>query len=161
MCPKILLGNNTGVIYSPGFPNNYPEDMYCDWLITAPRYHYLLLNFTELQLETGGCCCPDRLEVRDGRYSWNKQLARYCASEYSPQLPVPSGRYARVQFTSDGSGGAGGFLLFFRFTDNPYETTTTAAPWTTPYYCKWSLVTTGADSSRTKIKRHKAISFRC
>ena len=148
----MLFGNNTGVIYSPGFPNNYPDRMDCLWTITAPDYKYLLLNFTELQLETGGC--SDRVEVRDGRYSWNKQLESYCASQYRPQVLVPSGRWARVKFSSDTAKNARGFLLFIRFTDNYYETT--AAPYTvwptTPYYCKWSLAPIGAESSRITMK---------
>ena len=140
-----MLGNNTGVIYSPGFPNRYPDNMDCDWTITAPRYQYLVLNFTELQLETGGCY--DMVDVRDGRYSWSDELASYCHTQYSPRVLVPSGYSARVKFKSDGDSGAKGFLLFIRFTYYRYRTTW--APYTvwppTTYYCKWNLVTIGTE----------------
>ena len=140
-----MLGNNTGVIYSPGFPNDYPEDMYCDWLITAPGYwQYLLLNFTELQLEYG---CYDSVVVRDGLFSGSDELASYCDTQYSPRVLVPSGHSARVEFTSHIGGGAKGFLLFIRFTDYRYRTTW--APYTVwppiTYYCKWNLVTIGTE----------------
>ena len=128
------------MIYSPGFPNDYPADMDCDWLIDAHQYKYLLLNFTELQLEGGGCY--DTVEVRDGRYSWSRQLASYCTSQYRPSWLVPSGRYARLEFTSDSGVGAKGFLLFIQFMDWPYYTTTARPMWpTTSDFCKWNLVT--------------------
>ena len=150
----MLLGNNTGVIYSPGFPNDYPEDMYCNWLISAPQYQYPLLNFTEFQLEAGGCY--DTVDVRDGQYSWSDELASYCTSKYSPQVLVPSGHYARVEFTSDSSGGAEGFLLFIRFTDYRYQTTAAPPMWTTaPDYCKLSLVTLQNQADRDEKRDHE------
>ena len=99
--------------------------------------------------------CYDQVIVRDGQYSSSKQLASYCGSWYSSAVVVPSGRYARVEFTSKSYYSAKGFLLSIRFTDFRYQTT--AAPYTqwptTPYRCKWSLATTGAESSRESEMR--------
>ena len=40
-----------GTIYSPGYPNEYPDSQDCTWLITVPHGHGVYINFTLLQTE--------------------------------------------------------------------------------------------------------------
>ncbi|TWW68181.1 CUB and sushi domain-containing protein 1 [Takifugu flavidus] len=40
-----------GTIYSPQYPNEYPNSQDCSWLITVPHGHGVYINFTLLQTE--------------------------------------------------------------------------------------------------------------
>ncbi|KAG9344371.1 hypothetical protein JZ751_011040, partial [Albula glossodonta] len=40
-----------GTIYSPEYPNEYPNSQDCTWLITVPHGHGIYINFTLLQTE--------------------------------------------------------------------------------------------------------------
>lgn len=40
-----------GTIYSPQYPNEYPNSQDCSWLISVPHGHGVYINFTLLQTE--------------------------------------------------------------------------------------------------------------
>lgn len=40
-----------GTVYSPGFPDEYPNSKDCTWLIIVPPGHGIYINFTLLQTE--------------------------------------------------------------------------------------------------------------
>ncbi len=40
-----------GTIFSPEYPNEYPDSQDCTWLITVPHGHGVYINFTLLQTE--------------------------------------------------------------------------------------------------------------
>lgn len=53
--PAVPCGGNVtaqnGTVYSPGFPNQYPNSQDCSWLLTVPVGYGIHLNFTLLQTE--------------------------------------------------------------------------------------------------------------
>ena len=55
--------SSTGVIHSPGWPNNYGHGMECQWVINAPINQQIELNFTRFDLENHTNCEYDFLEV--------------------------------------------------------------------------------------------------
>ena len=137
VCPRALEGNNTGVIYSPRFPNNYPSSKKCTWTIGKYPYNNLVLNFTFLELEGLGSRCYDKVIVRDGQSTWSTKLGEYCQGiKKPPSVVTPTGRFATVEFSSDLLITRKGFLMFYKFL-NPSNTTTsptTVWPTTkTPY----------------------------
>ncbi|MBN3320802.1 CSMD1 protein, partial [Atractosteus spatula] len=67
-----------GTIYSPEYPNEYPNSQDCTWLITVPHGHGIYINFTLLQTEP----VTDYIAVWDG------------PEENYPQLGVFSGNTA-------------------------------------------------------------------
>uniref|UniRef100_A0A8C6KSQ2 CUB and Sushi multiple domains 1 n=1 Tax=Nothobranchius furzeri TaxID=105023 RepID=A0A8C6KSQ2_NOTFU len=96
-----------GTIYSPQYPNEYPNSQDCSWFITVPHGHGVYINFTLLQTEP----VTDYIAVWDG------------ADTSSPQLGVFSGNTALesaystspmvlIRFHSDFSTG-GLFILNF------------------------------------------------
>ena len=125
VCPRALEGNNSGVIYSPRFPNNYPNYKNCYWTIGAKYpYNNLVLNFTLFELEGRGSRCYDKVIVRDGRYKWSTKLGEYCqGTKKTPFVVTPTGRFARVEFTSDSVVTGKGFLMFYKSLHSPYTTT--------------------------------------
>ena len=128
VCPRVLEGNNTGVIYSPSFPNDYPNNMNCYWTIGRYSYNNLVLNFTFFDLEDG---CYDKVIVRDGQYTWITR--QYCqGTKITPFVVTPTGRFARVEFTSDSLNTRKGFLMFYKFLYSPYTTTSPTTRYTIP-----------------------------
>ncbi|KTG02859.1 hypothetical protein cypCar_00029462, partial [Cyprinus carpio] len=51
-----------GTIFSPEYPNEYPDSQDCTWLITVPHGHGVYINFTLLQTEP----VTDYIAVWDG-----------------------------------------------------------------------------------------------
>lgn len=64
--------SNSGIIKSPGFPEKYPNNLDCTFMIFAPKMSEIILEFENFELEpdttppTGVFCRYDRLEIWDG-----------------------------------------------------------------------------------------------
>ena len=120
VCPTALEGNTTGVIYSPRFPNDYPNNMKCNWIIGKYTYNYLVLNFTFFDLRNR---CHDKVIVKDGRYTGSTKLGLYCQGDKeAPFGVIPTGRFARVEFMSQSGNTGQGFLMFYKFLYSRYTT---------------------------------------
>lgn len=59
--------DSTGVILSPGYPENYPNLQMCSWLINVEKGYNITLNFELFQTEKEF----DILEIFDGWFCWN------------------------------------------------------------------------------------------
>lgn len=53
-----------GVLQSPNYPNNYPHNKECTWIISVPTGQQIKLNVTDFNLEGGSRCYYDYLEIR-------------------------------------------------------------------------------------------------
>ena len=54
-----------GLIISPNYPNDYPHNLDCEWVISIMTQRKILLNITDLQFEGGANCeNNDYLEIR-------------------------------------------------------------------------------------------------
>ncbi|KAJ8010318.1 hypothetical protein DPEC_G00073800 [Dallia pectoralis] len=75
---------NGGVIKSPGFPEKYPNNLDCTFMIFAPKMSEIILEFESFELEpdttppTGISCRYDRLEIWDGFPGVGPYIGRYC-----------------------------------------------------------------------------------
>ncbi|KAG9337449.1 hypothetical protein JZ751_028741 [Albula glossodonta] len=64
--------STSGIIKSPGFPEKYPNNLDCTFMIFAPKMSEIVLEFESFELEpdttppTGVFCRYDRLEIWDG-----------------------------------------------------------------------------------------------
>uniref|UniRef100_A0A803VYI3 CUB and Sushi multiple domains 2 n=1 Tax=Ficedula albicollis TaxID=59894 RepID=A0A803VYI3_FICAL len=65
-----------GTVYSPGFPNQYPNSQDCSWLLTVPVGYGIHLNFTLLQTEPYN----DFITVWDGPQQTSPQLGVFTGS---------------------------------------------------------------------------------
>ncbi|CAK8673607.1 unnamed protein product [Clavelina lepadiformis] len=59
---NIPLSNQTVQLMSPNYPDNYPNDSNCTWIIEAPEGRKIMIDFWDVQMET---CC-DCVAVSDG-----------------------------------------------------------------------------------------------
>ena len=63
-CGGILTGK-TGVISSPKYPEQYPLNQKCTWVISAPEYTMIQLTWLSFHLEKSYSCTRDWVAVYD------------------------------------------------------------------------------------------------
>ena len=106
VCPKMeILNETSGVITSPFYPRNYPENQRCNWQITASKGKQVLLIIEFLQIQQCGVSCTcDYLEIINGSYSDGTSSGRMCGNVNITYVTIHSFRESlEVVFVSDGS----------------------------------------------------------
>ncbi|XP_078449693.1 CUB and sushi domain-containing protein 3 isoform X2 [Lampetra fluviatilis] len=109
-CEAPCGGNVTGLsgtVYSPGFPNEYPNFQDCYWLIMVPPGNGIFLNFTVLQTEP----VYDFITVWDGPDQRAPQLGLFSGNTAMESLYSTSDKIL-VKFHSDFST-SGLFIINF------------------------------------------------
>lgn len=73
-----MTGETPGFLFSPGWPENYPLDQECTWLIRSPD-STMELNLLSLDIEDHPMCSFDSLVIRDGEplngAAWCRRVA--------------------------------------------------------------------------------------
>uniref|UniRef100_A0A8C9FBF7 CUB and Sushi multiple domains 2 n=1 Tax=Pavo cristatus TaxID=9049 RepID=A0A8C9FBF7_PAVCR len=109
-CEVPCGGNVTtqnGTVYSPGFPNQYPNSQDCTWLLTVPVGYGIHLNFTLLQTEPYN----DFITVWDGPQQTAPQLGVFTGNS-AKKSAQSSSNQVLVKFHSDAANG-GIFAIYF------------------------------------------------
>ncbi|XP_066403389.1 CUB and sushi domain-containing protein 1 [Molothrus aeneus] len=96
-----------GTVYSPGFPDEYPNSKDCTWLIIVPPGHGIYINFTLLQTEP----VNDYIAVWDGPDHNSPQLGVFSGNT-ALETAYSSTNQVLLKFHSDFSTG-GFFVLNF------------------------------------------------
>uniref|UniRef100_A0A673MQ69 Neuropilin n=1 Tax=Sinocyclocheilus rhinocerous TaxID=307959 RepID=A0A673MQ69_9TELE len=74
------------VIQTPGFPDKYPNNLECTFIIFAPKMAEIVLDFQSFDMEpdttapVGAVCRFDYLEIWDGYPTVGPHIGRYCGS---------------------------------------------------------------------------------
>ena len=77
-----------GVITSPSYPGNYPDNADCIYTILQPNGTNILLNFLTMDIWSHSTCRWDYLEVRDGFSNSSTLLNKLCGN--ANPAPIPS-----------------------------------------------------------------------
>ncbi|XP_041924326.1 neuropilin and tolloid-like protein 1 isoform X2 [Alosa sapidissima] len=108
-----------GLFTSPNYPNKYPPERECIYIIEAPPRQCIDLFFDEkYSIEPSWECKFDHIEVRDGPFGFSPIIGRYCGQQ-SPLYIRSSGRYLWIKFVTDGELEAMGFSASYNFTADP------------------------------------------
>lgn len=73
-----------GVIKTPGFPEKYPNNLECTFMIFAPKMSEIVVEFDSFDMEPdttpppGALCRYDWLEIWDGFPAVGPHIGRYC-----------------------------------------------------------------------------------
>ncbi|XP_061652423.1 neuropilin-1a-like isoform X1 [Phyllopteryx taeniolatus] len=73
-----------GVISTPGYPDKYPNNLECTFMIFAPKMSEILVEFDSFDMEPdttpppGALCRFDCLEIWDGFPAVGPHIGRYC-----------------------------------------------------------------------------------
>ncbi|XP_051970761.1 neuropilin and tolloid-like protein 1 isoform X1 [Xyrauchen texanus] len=108
-----------GLFTSPNYPNKYPPERECIYIIEAPPRQCIDLFFDEkYSIEPSWECKFDHIEVRDGPFGFSPIIGRYCGQQNPPYIRS-SGRYLWIKFVADGELEAIGFSASYNFTADP------------------------------------------
>ncbi|XP_028403966.1 cubilin-like isoform X2 [Dendronephthya gigantea] len=105
------LTSNEGSIQSPLYPEFYPNNMLCTWVISVEKPARIRLTFgTEFDLENEEQCPYDFLSIRDGANIVDSEIGKYCG-KIIPNTILSTTSSVHITFRSDKSGGGKGFSL--------------------------------------------------
>ncbi|MED6263969.1 Neuropilin and tolloid-like protein 1 [Characodon lateralis] len=108
-----------GYFTSPNYPEKYPPERECIYIIEAlPRQCIDLFFDEKYSIEPSWECRFDHIEIRDGPFGFSPIIGRYCGQE-SPAYVRSSGRYLYIKFVVDGELEAIGFSARYNFTQDP------------------------------------------
>ncbi|XP_055084254.1 neuropilin and tolloid-like protein 1 [Periophthalmus magnuspinnatus] len=127
-CGRWVKEPDGGYFTSPNYPEKYPPDRECVYIIEAAPRQCIDLFFDEkYSIEPSWECKFDHIEVRDGPFVFSPIIGRYCGQE-SPNFVRSSGRYLYIKFVADGELEAIGFSARYNFTDDPEFTEVGSLP---------------------------------
>ncbi|XP_076992496.1 CUB domain-containing protein 2 [Tamandua tetradactyla] len=108
-CGGVLTGLS-GVLSSPQYPDNYPNDVECHWVVRAAGLATVKLVFVDFQVEANEGCTYDYVAVLGG--AGPARGHHYCGSARPPTL-VSLGHELQVVFKSDFNIGGRGFKAYY------------------------------------------------
>ena len=82
-----------GLITSPSFPNKYPINSDCRYIISQPNGAVINIIFSKLDteyVEYDFGCSYDYLEIRDGNSPTSPMLGRFCGNRNEIPAPIQS-----------------------------------------------------------------------
>ncbi|KAK9890452.1 hypothetical protein WA026_010538 [Henosepilachna vigintioctopunctata] len=140
-----------GSITSPNYPQQYPNDIECEWLIEAPIGHSIIINFTFVDVEKDDTCVYDSIKVFNGPDSTYPMLGHLCHID-KPVQYSGNGHLMKVHFMSDASFSGKGFVANVQFVRSKCggKMTAISGTITTPNYprnfdsgdiCEWLIIT--------------------
>eukprot|EP00073_Rattus_norvegicus_P047115 XP_017449270.1 PREDICTED: CUB domain-containing protein 2 [Rattus norvegicus] len=109
VCGGVLTGLS-GILSSPEYPNNYPNNVECHWLIRASGPATVKLVFVDFQVEGSEECMYDHVTVLGAPGPAHGH--HYCGSTRPPTL-VSLGHELQVVFKSDFNIGGRGFKAHY------------------------------------------------
>uniref|UniRef100_A0AAR2JRI8 Neuropilin n=1 Tax=Pygocentrus nattereri TaxID=42514 RepID=A0AAR2JRI8_PYGNA len=111
----------TGVIESPDFPDKYPHNLECSYIIITPPQTEVTLTFKTFDLENDpllmaeGDCKYDWLEVWDGLPQVAPLIGRYCGTKIPPEIVSSTGLLS-LSFHTDMAVAKDGFSARYNMT---------------------------------------------
>jgi len=97
-----VLTSYTGVLTSPNYPNIYPNNLDCQWIIRVAAVRNIRLTFTNFDVQI-----YDYVEVYDGPIVSPGRLLMNHTGSTAPSADVISSSYEMlVRFVTEGTGNA-------------------------------------------------------
>uniref|UniRef100_A0A3Q2YUP4 Neuropilin n=1 Tax=Hippocampus comes TaxID=109280 RepID=A0A3Q2YUP4_HIPCM len=113
--------SSSGMIESPGFPDKYPHNLECSYMIIALANMEISLTFLTFDLENDpllvgeGDCKYDWLDVWDGLPQVSPLIGRYCGTKIPPEIQSSSGLLS-LSFHTDMAVAKDGFSARYNMT---------------------------------------------
>ncbi|KAM9775578.1 procollagen C-endopeptidase enhancer 2b isoform 2-T2 [Syngnathus typhle] len=123
------LDKPSGTFKTPNWPDrDYPAGVTCSWHIVAPKKQIIEVKFEKFDVERDNYCRYDHVSIFDGgEINDARRIGKYCGD--SPPAPVFSeGNRLLVQFLSDLSLTADGFIAHYKFRPKEFSVTTPPPP---------------------------------
>ncbi|ODM98815.1 Cubilin [Orchesella cincta] len=108
-CGGVLTAAN-GSITSPSYPNGYPNNVECIWLIKAAPGNQVQLGFRRFEVASSDFCNSDFVEIHeDGAHG--RLLGHFCGNEIPSNITAANQLW--ILFRTDSEGQAAGFWADF------------------------------------------------
>uniref|UniRef100_A0A3Q1FP45 Neuropilin and tolloid like 2 n=1 Tax=Acanthochromis polyacanthus TaxID=80966 RepID=A0A3Q1FP45_9TELE len=118
-CGTWVRNINGGVFTSPNYPNTYPPNKECVYILEAlPRQRIQLTFDKNYYIEPSFECRFDHIEIRDGPFGFSPLIDRFCGGK-NPGLVTSTGRFMWIKFTSDEELEGLGFRIKYTFIADP------------------------------------------
>uniref|UniRef100_A0A7M4EDH7 CUB domain containing protein 2 n=1 Tax=Crocodylus porosus TaxID=8502 RepID=A0A7M4EDH7_CROPO len=137
VCGGVLTGLS-GVITSPDYPENYPNNAECHWIIQAAPNSVVKLVFIDLQMENNVACNFDYVAIFDGPTLGDAHLSRYCGNMEPPDI-ISSTHELLVVFKSDFNIGGRGFKVSFQYCGMPSVPSPYPNFYPNNIKCQWTI----------------------
>ena len=104
---NIHLKASSGYQYikSPYYPNKYPSNIQCTWVISASSSsERIKLTITDVKIQNYYSICSstaDTLTIRDGSSQYSTQLKEVCSTSYSSSTVTSTGQKLWIQFKTN------------------------------------------------------------
>ena len=87
---KLKLGQEYEIM-SPNFPEEYPTNSNCSWVVTSPPGYQVAFHFDQFEIERHDTCQYDFIEVRDGPRLGEKKSkwGIIVAWKFTLKVPIP------------------------------------------------------------------------
>lgn len=102
----------SGVLQSSRYPENYPADLLCQWVIQLPPQYRIRLEFMDFELEASTSCQYDFVLVMDGSPSSPTALGKFCGNS-SKSVVDSRTNVMTVLFKSDETKTKRGFQAYW------------------------------------------------
>uniref|UniRef100_G3NHX3 Procollagen C-endopeptidase enhancer 2 n=1 Tax=Gasterosteus aculeatus aculeatus TaxID=481459 RepID=G3NHX3_GASAC len=138
------LDRPSGTFKTPNWPEkDYPAGVTCSWHIVAPKNQIIEVKFEKFDVERDNYCRYDHVSIFNGaEINDAKRIGKYCGD--SPPAPVFSdGNQLLVQFLSDLSLTADGFIGHYKFRPKQFSITTMPPTTTTQPVTTRPILITG------------------
>lgn len=101
----VLAGINNTTIQSPNYPNEYDNDLNCEWLYKTTSGQHLSLHFQNFEVEEMTNCVSDSVSVYSSNnlVEWKPIKERVCTSQPMLSNDIESSRYMKIRFKTDSS----------------------------------------------------------
>ncbi|OXU20544.1 hypothetical protein TSAR_014165, partial [Trichomalopsis sarcophagae] len=100
----------SGSIRSPNYPERYPKNKECVWIIEAKNKYLISLSAISFEIELSPNCAYDYLEIRSGSQENSPLLGRFCGKTINQEI-VSMTNQMYIKFVSDSSLQDAGFEL--------------------------------------------------
>ncbi|XP_016305541.1 neuropilin and tolloid-like protein 2 [Sinocyclocheilus anshuiensis] len=118
-CGQWTRNINGGLFTSPNYPNSYPPNKECVYILEAlPRQRIQLAFDKTYYIEPSFECRFDHIEIRDGPFGFSPLIDRFCGPK-SPGVVTSTGRFMWIKFTSDEELEGLGFRVKYTFIADP------------------------------------------
>ncbi|XP_019407837.1 PREDICTED: astacin-like metalloendopeptidase isoform X1 [Crocodylus porosus] len=106
--------NAYGVITSPNYPNKYPKNQDCFWIVGAPPGYQIFLKVVFFELEDIDECRYDYLVIHNGSRPTSPAVGPYCGTMKIPEF-TSTENFVLVEFHSDIVWVFHGFMINYTF----------------------------------------------
>ena len=106
----------SGFIISPGFPQNYDNNLNLNWLIQIPLGKLIEINFLIFDVDYFDVSCSgsgweDSVTIHDGSSDSYPILGQFCGDSFIPNQIISSSNQVFINFYTDWFGSGNGFKL--------------------------------------------------